>query len=497
MKRTGYVAARAGPVSTILLSSFLGGCEAPPEPASPSPSRIPRLMASGDVVGPLGLHRSDAVVSLVRIDPRTGAEVSVAETTNSTTTGFRLVSGYVGRHRLEVRAPRCRTVAIPIDVPPEGARFEQRLRPAAAATTALVGELRDVDGGALDSGDVALLVGLPAFVTAWHDGDGVRMHEARTPIDDPARFSFDVPVGFDGAVELRSGGTLLASARWRSGDGDVRLGVDPQDLRRRVGAIDVLADRRVRVAVVRVGDPARFPGLEPVAEVDGAAGRATFGGRWPGRYLVVATPEGEVPVVARVEVEPGRTVTVAVEPIARAERRVRLVGLVPSELEGFVGEVEVGTREGAPLPVRLGRASDASVITVEGASGGEAILRARGQAFRVAFDEGNEDELMWHIGPIHRAWIPVTLVRSLHAPRPESVATRVRLESRDGLLVDERWSDVELDAQGNGLAPVPFTPGRYLLRVDVPAAERYVIEDVVLYPTDHDHVLLFGDGDRD
>src|SRR5690606_33668428 len=189
------------------------------------------------------------------------------------------------------------------------------------------------------------LAALPLVAAAWHDGDGLRIHEVRAPLDERGAFSFQVPIGFAGVVELRCAESLIADAPWRPGDGLVSFSVDVAALRAHAGAIDVLADRRVDVTVHRVGDALRFPGLEPLADVEAASGRVTLDALWPATYLVVATPEGSAPSVRRVNVAPGSTVSVPVEPRAPVARRVHVFGLAPDDVSPFLDEVTAATRE--------------------------------------------------------------------------------------------------------------------------------------------------------
>ncbi len=479
-------------VAALALSA---SCAGPPprEPADAGPSVLPKLVARGEVVGPLGLHRPDATIRLVRTGGD-GATSVVDEETNSVVTGFRVSSGYAGPHRLEVSAPGALPLAIPFDVGEQPVRFEERLRLAPASRSVLSGEVVPLDGAAPARDAVAFLAAIPAVASAWHDADGLRVAERRAAIDASARFSFEVPEGFDGVVELRCGRSLVADARWRTGDGPVRLAVDADALRRRVGAIDVLADRRLDLAIHRVGDPVRFPGLELVAEEAGLAGRAVFDALWPGEYVVIAAPEDSAPSVHRVLVESGRSTTVPVAPSPRGRRIVRLLGEVPSDRDAFARQVIAATPDGAPLPVRTTPGPAPATLLVEGEAEGETVLRWNGHALRLGAGDGGE-VVDWPLGPTFRAWLPIALARRLGSPRAETVEVRVRLEAWNGGLVDEWWADVEVDAQGNGLAPLPFAPGRYVVRVDAPAAAHRFTETAWLGPTDHDRVLLFGDSD--
>ncbi|MFG0317380.1 MAG: hypothetical protein ACF8XB_08915 [Planctomycetota bacterium JB042] len=479
-------------VACLALSTSCAG-PAPREPAEERPSVIPKLVARGEVVGPFALHRPDATVRLVRLDGG-GATSVVDERKNSVVTGFRVASGYSGPHRLEVTAPGTLPLSIPFDVGGEPIRFEERLRLAPASRSLLSGEVVSLDGAPPDREAAASLAAIPAVVSAWHDAGELRVAERRAAIDPNGRFAFEVPVGFDGVIELRCGRSLVESARWRSGDGPVRLAVDVDGLRRHVGAIDVLADRRLGVAIHRVGDPVRFPGLELVAEESGLAGRAVFDALWPGEYVVVAAPEDSSPSVHRVLVESGRTTTVPVAPTPRGRRIVRLTGGIPADMDAFAREVIAATPDGARLPVRTTPGAAPRTLVVEGEVDGETVLRWNGHALRLDAAD-HERAVEWALEPTWRAWLPIALARRLGSPRPETVEARIRMEAWNGGLVDEWWTDVELGAQGNGLAPLPFAPGRFVVRVDVPAADHRFTETAWLGPTDHDQVLLFGDSD--
>lgn len=448
------------------------------------------------MVGPLGIYRPDATVALTWIDPESGTETTVDRRSNTRSAGFRVESNRVGSHRLSVSAAGCRTEVEQFEVALPGARLERLVRLATEAVVPIRGGFLADDGRPLTRDELDFLV--PEVdgqgLVAWHHARGARTAGFAASIErETATYEIGVPAGFQGVVSLEWLGATLIAEPWRDGDGALDLGVSFDRLRAWLGTLDVFTDRLLDVRVYRRGEPSVWPGLELVGAMDEAEGRVLFD-LPPGDYVLMTKPAGAAALASEIRIDEGRTVRIPVEPRPPTSGRVLLDGLSPEEVTGFVQDVRVGTPEGMPLPARvtLDPADGPTALLIEDAPAGELVLRARGNVLRTTLGADGGDPV-WEIGPLSLAWTPISTGRSLSDPRPERVEARIRLESTDGILVDETYVELEFDAQGISRVPIRFVPGRYDLRIDIEALDCSWLMDAVLAATDDGRVILFGE----